>query len=125
MNGRNFASAAVFRLPFSVNSQLVQHGLRICVFVGREGKVISKQHVVTVKPGMPVSTPHALPISHAVTSCIDQVFISYLHQEDVFRFFWTTRLLFGVDTPEGPPTPQPPFQCPHQTKKGTILLLFK
>jgi len=27
--------------------------------------------------------------------------------------------------PEGPPTPQTPFQCPHPDKKGTNLLLFK
>ena len=36
-------------------------------------------------------------------------------------FFGQARILFGVDAPEGPPTP---FQCPHQTKKGTNLLLF-
>jgi hypothetical protein len=36
------------------------------------------------------------------------------------------RVLFGVDTPEGPPTPKFPFQCPDMTKKkGTILLLFE
>ena len=36
--------------------------------------------------------------------------------------------IFGisrVDHPEGPPTPQTPFQCPHPDKKGTNLLLFK
>ena len=41
-----------------------------------------------------------------------------------FLFLWATRLLFGVDTPEGPPPPKPPFQCPHPNKKGTNLLLF-
>jgi hypothetical protein len=30
-----------------------------------------------------------------------------------------------VDTPEGPPTPQTPFQCPHPNKKGTNLLFFE
>ena len=35
------------------------------------------------------------------------------------------RILFGVDTPEGLPTPQTPLQCPHQTKKGSILLLLE
>ena len=33
-------------------------------------------------------------------------------------------ILFYVDTPEGPPTPQLPFQCPHPDKRGTNLLCF-
>ena len=36
------------------------------------------------------------------------------------------RILFGVDTLEGPPPPpKHPFQCPHPNKKGTNPLLFK
>ena len=40
-------------------------------------------------------------------------------------FFGMARILFGVDTPEGPPPPKPPFQCPYPNKKGTNLLLFQ
>ena len=39
-------------------------------------------------------------------------------QEGVILFFWTTRLLFGVDTPEGPPTSQTPLPVPPPDKKG-------
>ena len=41
------------------------------------------------------------------------------------NFFWKARLLFGVDTLRDHQPPNPPFQCPHQTKTGTILLLLE
>ena len=44
----------------------------------------------------------------------------------VFNFnFWKVCPISRVDHPEGPPTPQTPFQCPHPDKKGTILLLLE
>ena len=39
--------------------------------------------------------------------------------------FWTTRILFGVGTPEGTPFPQNPLPVPPPDKKGTILLLLE
>ena len=35
-----------------------------------------------------------------------------------FYFLGTTRLLFGVDTPEVPPTPLTPLPVPPPDKKG-------
>ena len=50
----------------------------------------------------------------------------YLSTRSVFNFYtWKARILFGVDTPEGPPTPQTPLPCPHPDKKCTKLLLFE
>ena len=37
-----------------------------------------------------------------------------------FYLFWTTRVLFGVDTPEGPPTPQPPLPVPAPTRQKRV-----
>ena len=43
----------------------------------------------------------------------------------VRNLFWKACPISRVDHPEGPPTPQTSFQCPHPDKKGTNLLLFK
>jgi len=53
---------------------------------------------------------------------VDNLFCNPI-QEAVF--FLATRLLFGWTPLRDHPSPKPPFQCPHQTKKGTILLLFE
>jgi len=44
-------------------------------------------------------------------------FYLYLYRR-VFYFFWMARLLFGVDTPEGPPTAQTPLPVPPPDRKG-------
>ena len=35
-------------------------------------------------------------------------------------FYWKARILFGGDTPEGPPPPNPPSSAPTQTKRVPI-----
>ena len=40
-------------------------------------------------------------------------------------FIWTTRILFGVDTPEGPPPPNPPSSAPTKTKRVPIRSFLK
>jgi len=39
--------------------------------------------------------------------------------------WWTSRVNFGLDPPEGPPIPLTPTHYPYQDKKGTNLLHFK
>ena len=46
------------------------------------------------------------------------VFICLSVCRRVFFFFWMARLLLGVDTPEGPPTPKTPLPVPPLDKKG-------
>ena len=51
--------------------------------------------------------------------------LKYCEARKAKQNWWTSRVKFGLDPPEGPPTPPTPTHYPHPDKKGTDLLFYQ